>query len=75
MPSRDGGRAQISIGLAGKYGVALCGFSAGGCYSLMESVCLLLSDQINLLKINEIVDKRGVVLGFRTTFLMAKKWF
>ena len=36
---------------------------------------ILLSDQINLLKINEIVDKRGVVLGLRTTFLMAKKWF
>ncbi len=44
--------------------------------NVMEtSVLILLSDQINLLKINEIVDKRGVVLGLRTTFLMAKKWF
>ncbi len=40
-----------------------------------DRLSILLSDQINLLKINEIVDKRGVVLGLRTTFLMAKKWF
>jgi hypothetical protein len=33
-----------------------------------------LSDQINYLKINEIDAKRGVVLGLRTTFLIAKKW-
>jgi len=35
----------------------------------------LLSDQINYLEINEIDAKRGVVLGPRTNFLIAKKRF
>jgi hypothetical protein len=34
-----------------------------------------LSDQIKLLKINEITVRREAVEGFGTTFLMAKKWF
>ncbi len=36
---------------------------------------ILLSDQINLLKINEIVDKRGIVLGLRTYISHAEKIF
>ena len=35
----------------------------------------LLSDQIKYLNLNEIAAKRGVVLGLRTNFLIAKKWF
>jgi hypothetical protein len=38
-------------------------------------VAVVLSDQINLLKINEINVKRRVVQGLKTTFLMAKKGF
>jgi hypothetical protein len=34
-----------------------------------------LSDQINYLKINEIDAKRGVVLGLRNIFLIAKRRF
>ena len=36
---------------------------------------LCLSDQINYLEINEIDAKRGVVLGLRINFLIAKRWF
>ncbi len=43
------------------------------CENIIKKVQSL-SDQINYLKINEIDAKRGVVLGLRTTFLIAKKW-
>ncbi len=46
------------------------GVGHGGDTKLGES----LSDQINYLKFNEIDAKRGVVLGLRTNFLIAKRW-
>jgi hypothetical protein len=44
-------------------------------YILQKKTSKNLSDQINYLKTIEIDAKRGVVLGLRTNFLIAKRWF
>jgi hypothetical protein len=44
-------------------------------FSFMPGYSECLSDQINLLKINEINVKRRIIQGLKTTFLMAKSGF